>query len=77
MFDDTAKALAFDEESVKKVITNLQELRDQLPEWVEKALRHFSVCDRSITGFEGLQIAQAMWRALKDVLAVCQRPANP
>lgn len=35
VFDDTAKALAFDEESVKLVITNLQELKDKLPEWME------------------------------------------
>jgi type I restriction enzyme R subunit len=41
VFDDTAKALAFDEESVKQVITNLQELKDKLPEWMEKCLNHF------------------------------------
>lgn len=58
VFDDTAKALAFDEESVKKVITNLQDLKDQLPEWMEKTLKHFGNCDRSIGGFEGLQNAQ-------------------
>jgi type I restriction enzyme R subunit len=58
VFDDTAKALAFDDESVKKVITNLQELKDQLPDWMEKSLRHFAGCDRTLTGFEGLQNAQ-------------------
>ena len=58
VFDDTAKALAFDEESVKLVITNLQELRDRLPEWMEKCLLHFANCDRTIIGFEGLQAAQ-------------------
>lgn len=58
VFDDTAKALAFDEESVKAVITNLQELRDKLPEWMEKCLSHFTGIDRNIEGFEGLQIAQ-------------------
>jgi len=58
VFDDTAKALAFDEESVKAVITNLQELRDRLPEWMEKCLAHFGGTDRNIEGFEGLQIAQ-------------------
>ncbi|MCP4105757.1 MAG: HsdR family type I site-specific deoxyribonuclease [Desulfobacteraceae bacterium] len=31
VFDDTAQALAFDEETVKTVITNLQELKDKLP----------------------------------------------
>lgn len=58
VFDDTAKALAFDEESVKAVITNLQELKDQLPEWMAKCLAHFFGIDRTIIGFEGLQKAQ-------------------
>lgn len=58
VFDDTAKALAFDEETVKKVITNLQELRDQLPAWIDKCLVHFPGIDRTKTGFEGLQAAQ-------------------
>jgi type I restriction enzyme R subunit len=58
VFDDTAKALAFDEESVKLVITNLQELKDKLPEWMEKCLNHFAGVDRTIAGFEGLSKAQ-------------------
>ena len=58
VFDDTAQALAFDEESVKKVISNLRELNEQLPVWMEKALNHFPNIDRSISGFEGLQLAQ-------------------
>jgi type I restriction enzyme R subunit len=58
VFDDTAKALAFDEESVKLVITNLQELKDKLPEWMEKCLNHFAGVDRTVTGFEGLSKAQ-------------------
>ncbi|HOY31689.1 MAG TPA: HsdR family type I site-specific deoxyribonuclease [Bacteroidales bacterium] len=58
VFDDTAKALAFDEESVKAVITNLQELKDKLPEWMDKCIAHFPGIDRTIAGFEGLQKAQ-------------------
>jgi type I restriction enzyme R subunit len=58
VFDDTAQALVFDEESVKKVISNLQVLRDQLPEQVAKCLKHFEGVDRNIPGFEGLQKAQ-------------------
>lgn len=58
VFDDTAKALAFDEESVKKVISNLQELLDQFPVWMNKCLNHFSGADRTQVGFEGLQAAQ-------------------
>ena len=58
VFDDTAKALAFDEETIQLVITNLQTLRDRLPEAVEKCLSHFSGVDRNMEGFEGLQAAQ-------------------
>lgn len=58
VFDDTAQALAFDEESVKSVVTNLQEMRDMLPTLVEKALAHFSGVNRTIEGFEGLSLAQ-------------------
>lgn len=58
VFDDTATALAFDEESVKRVITNLQELQDKLPEHIAKCLSHFEGVDRNLDGFEGLQVAQ-------------------
>ena len=58
VFDDTASALAFDEETVKTVITNLQELRDKLPEVIKKCLAHFPNVDRTLSGFEGLQAAQ-------------------
>ena len=58
VFDDTAAALAFDEESVKTVISNLQDLRDKLPEQIAKCLSHFAGIDRTIQGFEGLQAAQ-------------------
>lgn len=58
VFDDTAKAMAFDEEAMKAVITNLQELRDKLPEAVQKCLAHFFGIDRAVVGFEGLQAAQ-------------------
>lgn len=58
VFDDTAQALAFDEETVKTVITALQELPDKLPSLLANTLRHFPNVDRSIAGFEGLQAAQ-------------------
>ena len=58
VFDDTAKALAFDEETMKAVISNLQVLKDKLPELMDRCLSHFFGVDRSILGFEGLQKAQ-------------------
>lgn len=58
LFDDTAKALVFDEDIARKVITNLQELKDMLPGLVAQALSHFEGCDRTLDGFEGLEAAQ-------------------
>ena len=58
VFDDAAKALQFDEESVKQIITNLSLLRDKLPKAMAEALAHFEGVDRSLVGFEGLEAAQ-------------------
>ncbi|NRB53343.1 MAG: HsdR family type I site-specific deoxyribonuclease [Saprospiraceae bacterium] len=58
VFDDAAKALQFDEESIQRVISNLAELRDKLPEAMTDALQHFEGVDRSLEGFEGLEAAQ-------------------
>lgn len=58
VFDDAAKALQFDEESVKAVISNLSELRGKLQQAMEDTLAHFVGVDRSIGGFEGLEMAQ-------------------
>ena len=58
VFDDAAKALEFDEESVKQVITNLSELRGKLPDAMHDALSHFAGVDKTIEGFEGLEAAQ-------------------
>lgn len=58
VFDDTAKALEFDEKSVLQIITNLMELREKLPQAMADALSHFNDVDRSILGFEGLELAQ-------------------
>jgi type I restriction enzyme R subunit len=58
VFDNAAKALEFDEESVKQVITNLSELREKLPDAMRDTMSHFPGIDRSIEGFEGLEAAQ-------------------
>ncbi|MAP55121.1 MAG: DEAD/DEAH box helicase [Altibacter sp.] len=63
VFDDAAKALQFDEESVQTIITNLSLLRAKLPEAISTALAHFEGVDRTLEGFEGLQNAQ---NAIKD-----------
>lgn len=58
VFDDTAKALEFDETSIKQIITNLSELKEQLPQAMEATLCHFEGVDRRLQGFEGLEVAQ-------------------
>jgi type I restriction enzyme, R subunit len=58
VFDDAAKALQFDEESVKHIISNLSELRDKLPQAMKDTLNHFVGVDRTLEGFEGLEAAQ-------------------
>lgn len=58
VFDDAAKALEFDEESVQQVISNLSELREKLPQAMQDALAHFNGVDRTLDGFEGLEAAQ-------------------
>ncbi|WP_057936260.1 type I restriction endonuclease subunit R [Algoriphagus resistens] len=58
VFDDTAKALQFDEKSVQAVISNLSELRGKLPQAMRDTLSHFEGVDRTIEGFEGLEAAQ-------------------
>jgi len=58
IFDDAAEALKFDEESVKKVISNLAALEAKLPQAMADCLAHFPNVDRSVEGFEGLEAAQ-------------------
>lgn len=58
VFDDAAKALEFDEASVKQIITNLSELREKLPQAMKDTLQHFEGIDRTQQGFEGLEAAQ-------------------
>lgn len=58
VFDDAAKALEFDEEVMKKVITNLNSQLEELPRIMKNNLAHFEGVDRTIDGFEGLQAAQ-------------------
>ena len=58
VFDDVAQALAFDDESINKVITNIDELKDHLGPMMQKCLGYFEGVDRSVEGWEGLLAAQ-------------------
>ncbi len=58
IFDDVAAALEFDDQSVRQVISNIQELKDKLPEAMQKCLAFFPGIDRAQQGYEGLIAAQ-------------------
>ena len=58
IFDDVAQALQFDEESIKNVISNLDELKELVEPLLNKCLGYFKNTDRSIGGWEGLMSAQ-------------------
>ena len=59
VFDDVAQAIQFDEEGITRVIKNISELMNRLPEAVQKCLGYFAGVDRTVTGYEGLIAAQA------------------
>jgi type I restriction enzyme R subunit len=54
LFDDVAAALDFDEKAVQRVITKLDELKQELPGRVAKCLAFFPNVDRTVGGYEGL-----------------------
>ena len=58
IFDDVAAALEFDDQSVKQVVSNIQELKDKLPEAIQKCLAFFPSINRDQQGYEGLMAAQ-------------------
>lgn len=58
IFDDVARALDFDEKAVQRVITNLDELKKDLPTQMTKCLAFFPGVDRTVGGYEGLIAAQ-------------------
>lgn len=58
VFDDVDKALAFDEQGVKTVVSNIATLKGRLPGALQKCLAYFAGVDRTLGGYEGLIAAQ-------------------
>jgi type I restriction enzyme R subunit len=58
VFENVAKSLAFDEESVKTIIKNLDEIKALIPTFMNECLEFFPGVDRTIGGWEGLTAAQ-------------------
>lgn len=58
IFDNVARALNFDEVGMRKIITNIEEIKKQVPALVRKCLSYFMGVDRTVDGWEGLMAAQ-------------------
>lgn len=63
VFDNVAKSLAFDEETIKGIVKNLDEIKTLIPVYVSDCVAFFPGVDRTVGGWEGLIAAQ---QCLKD-----------
>ncbi|MFZ6727784.1 type I restriction endonuclease subunit R [Alistipes dispar] len=63
VFEDVAKSLAFDEETVKTIVKNIDEIKGLIPIFMQQCIEFFPGVDRTIGGWEGLTAAQ---QCLKD-----------
>lgn len=58
VFDNVAQSLAFDEETVRTVVKNIDEVKSFIPTFLQECIDFFPGVDRTIGGWEGLQAAQ-------------------
>jgi type I restriction enzyme R subunit len=58
IFDDVTRALNFDEQAMRRVISNIDELKAQLQDAIGVCLDYFAGVDRTVAGYEGLIAAQ-------------------
>ena len=63
VFEDVAKSLAFDEETVKTIVKNIDEIKGLIPTFMQQCIEFFPGVDRTIGGWEVLTAAQ---QCLKD-----------
>ena len=58
IFDDVAKALSFDAEAVEKIISDIEKVKRNVPEYVAACVQFFPGVDRTRDDWEGLVAAQ-------------------
>lgn len=63
VFENVAKSLVFDEESIKTIVKNMDEIKSLIPTFIQECLEFFPGVDRTVGGWEGLTAAQ---QCLKD-----------
>lgn len=66
IFDDVAKALSFDADTVEKIITNIEGVKKRVPELVSNCLAFFPGVDRTRDDWEALVAAQDCLPTDKD-----------
>ena len=57
VFDDVVKSLNFDHKGVDRIVSNINQLEQDLPEKIDNCLKYFPI-DREKSGYEGLAEAQ-------------------
>ncbi len=65
IFDNVAKALNFDEAGMKKVITNIEEVKKQVPALMRKCLSYFMGVDRTVEGWEDYLLHRSAFQLIK------------
>ena len=58
IFDDVAKSFNFDDESMKQVVKNIEEIKKVFPKLLQNCLAFFPNVDRNEEGWEALEKAQ-------------------
>lgn len=58
VFENLAKALAYDPKEIEGVVDQLDKYKDEVPIALEKCLAFFEGVDRTVGGYEGLMAAQ-------------------
>ena len=58
IFDKFARALNFDESSMRNVIKNIDDVKERIPELIHTCLAYFTCVDRTDLSWEGLAAAQ-------------------
>ena len=58
VFDDVVRSLNFDQKGMDRVVSNIKQLEEDLPNKIKQCLRYFPNVDRSKPGYEGLAAAQ-------------------
>lgn len=58
VFENVAKSLAFDDETVKTIVKNIDEIKALIPSMMDECVAFFPGVDRTVGGWEGLLAAQ-------------------